>query len=184
MAKVYEVEGTFYVRSGTLEQWSSESVEGRGALRVLGKGEIGWVTGTSDFKIGDGKKAWKDLPYIVPAIDTGLYALRLGTEGAYYSYEDIKSILSDLENVGQEVKTLKTDVAGVKTRLTTFEADLQKAKHIYYDSFMDFPSIGVEGPIYIAKDEDQAYYFNISKLEGEGIGWRKLTGFDVLQCKL
>lgn len=28
MAKVYEVEGTFYVRSGTPEQWSSESVEG------------------------------------------------------------------------------------------------------------------------------------------------------------
>lgn len=184
MAKIYEVEGTFYVRSGTLEQWSSESVEGRGALRVLGKGEIGWIVGTSNFKIGDGKTIWKNLPYITPSSDSGLYALRLGAEGAYYTYEDITKILSDLENVGQEVKTLKTDVAAVKTRLTSVEQDLQKAKHIYYDTFMDFPSIGVEGPIYIAKDEDQAYYFNISKLEGEGVGWRKLTGFDVLQCKL
>ena len=184
MAKIYEVEGTFYVRSGTLEQWSSESVEGRGALRTLGKGEIGWVIGTSDFKIGDGKTIWKNLPYIAPTMDSSLYALRLGTEGAYYSYEDIESILSNLDNVGLEVETLKTDVASVKTRLTSVEQDLQKAKHIYYDTFMDFPSIGVEGPIYIAKDEDQAYYFNISKLEGEGVGWRKLTGFDVLQCKL
>lgn len=184
MAKIYEVEGTFYVRSGTLEQWSSESVEGRGALRTLGKGEIGWVIGTSDFKIGDGKTIWKNLPYIAPTMDSSLYALRLGTEGAYYSYEDIESILSNLDSVGLEVETLKTDVADVKTRLTSVEQDLQKAKHIYYDTFMDFPSIGVEGPIYIAKDEDQAYYFNISKLEGEGVGWRKLTGFDVLQCKL
>lgn len=69
MAKVYEVEGTFYVRSGTPEQWSSESVEGGGALRVLGKGEIGWVIGTSDFKIGDGKTIWKNLPYITTSGD-------------------------------------------------------------------------------------------------------------------
>ena len=186
MARIYEVEGTFYVRSGTLEQWSDESTPGRGALRILGRGEIGWVVGTSNFKIGDGFSMWKDLNYIVPggSGSDGVYALRLGTQEKFYTYDDVTNILSKLDVVGETVVNVPNEVTSLKTKVSNIDSDLQSSKVIHYSSFSDFPSIGKEGPIYIDDAEGQAYFFNISTYKGEGVGWKKLTGFDILQCKL
>jgi hypothetical protein len=176
----YEVEGTFLVRCANASEWMDASVERKGANRVLKKGEMGWVIGTSDFKIGDGESTWSELPYIKPEPESSPYALRLGSGDNYYTYSELKSILDDLETVADKVYTLETEVDNIKSEIS----DIKSKETKYYDSFDEFPGIGVQGPIYIDKSKGDAYYFNVDTYEGQGVGWVKLNSFDILQAEL
>lgn len=180
--KTYEIDGTFLVRADKAENWNLTTLEGKGANRVLKKGEIGWIVGTSDFKIGDGTTPWKDLDFIIPVGEHSPYALKLGdgTDTNYYTYASLKAILDNLEIKGEEIESLSSDVTKLKEEVKT----LNQNKTLFYSSRADFPGIGVQGPFYVDKSTDDVYYFNIDTYEGKPLGYMKIAGFDILQAKL
>ena len=179
----YNVEGLFQIRSATPAEWEDITVEGKGGRRILEKGEMAWETGTSNFKIGDGVSEYRNLEYIKPIPPSSPYALRLGDENASYSYQEIQTILDNISGGGtgtlvQDVETLKEDVSQLKI-------DVDSSKQLYFANRLSFPSIGKQGPLYIAKDTGDIYYFNIDQLDGEPIGYVKLTNsFDRIICEL
>lgn len=61
MSKILNV--TVQLRNGTAAEWADTSVAGKGANRVLAKGELGIEIDTRLFKIGNGTDAYKDLQY-------------------------------------------------------------------------------------------------------------------------
>lgn len=61
MSKILNV--TVQLRNGTAAEWADTSVAGKGANRILAKGELGIEIDTCLFKIGNGVDAYKDLEY-------------------------------------------------------------------------------------------------------------------------
>lgn len=61
MSKILNV--TVQLRNGAAAEWADTSVAGKGANRVLAKGELGIEIDTRLFKIGNGTDAYKDLQY-------------------------------------------------------------------------------------------------------------------------
>lgn len=61
MSKILNV--TVQLRNGTAAEWADTSVAGKGANRILAKGELGIEIDTRLFKIGNGVDAYKDLEY-------------------------------------------------------------------------------------------------------------------------
>lgn len=179
----YMIEGTFLLRSATPAEWEDITVEGEGGRRILKKGEVAWEFRTSNFKIGDGESEYRNLEYIKPIPPSSPYALRLGDENASYSYQEIQKILDNISGGGtgtlvQDVETLKEDVSQLKI-------DVSNAQHLYFANRKEFPSVGIQGPLYIDKEKREVYFFNLDQIEGEPIGYVKLTNtFDILQCVL
>lgn len=176
----YEVDATFLVRCDTPSKWADATTTGKGANRILKKGEMGWEVGTSNFKIGDGSTIYSELSYIKPTPESSPYALRLGTENNYYTYSELKTIIDNLESVAERVYSLEDEVSSLKTSVT----ELETYKNRYYNTFADFPSIGVQGPIYIDKEKGDSYYFNVDTYQDKGVGYIKLNSFDILQAEL
>jgi len=179
----YEIEGTFLVRCDTAANWARTDLEKKGANRILKKGEMGWVIGTSDFKIGDGVHTWAELQYIKPTPDYSPYALRLGEGENYYTYQRLKDIIASIEGdpeLAEKVYTLQDQMVDVQTELT----NLKNFKTKYYATREDFPGIGIQGPLYVDKSKDEIYYFNVDKYQDQGVGFIKLNSFDILQAEL
>lgn len=59
-------------KSDTAAGWADTSVEGKGGNLILLKGEIGIYTDSNNtkFKVGDGKTAFKDLPFVAGGLET------------------------------------------------------------------------------------------------------------------
>lgn len=176
---VYNVEGVFQVRTGTPEQWMENRLAGRGAHRVLKRGEIGYELGTSNFKIGDGQQEYQSLPYITPIPNNVNYAYRLGDENASYTYDELKDILDDISGGGSG--SLVSRVEDLETRCRNIESNLNQ----FYSSTSAFPVVGKEGPLYIAQDTGDIYFFNVEQIEDKPIGYIKLTNsFSKIICEL
>lgn len=184
--KIYEIEGTFLLRTGTEAEWADTSVPGRGANRVLKTGEMGWVYQTSKFKIGDGVTPWSSLDYIVPAAEHSPYALKLGdgSDANYYTYASLKEILDNLSARGEEIEQINSKVESMSNTLNTVSATVEKGKTRYYESKSQFPGIGEEGPIYIDKESGDAYFFNTDVRNGSPIGYVKLSSFDRIEASI
>lgn len=181
---VYEVEGTFLVRTGTPEEWSSTSTKGVGGRRVLRRGELGWEIGTPNFKIGDGEQEYQYLPYIQPIPPNSPYAFRLGTEGASYSYDELKDILDDISG-GGESGTLVERVSTLEGQVSDIRSWMTDNENKYYSSTSEFPTIGVQGPLYIDTSTGDAYFFNVDQVEERPVGYIKLTNsFKTIICGL
>lgn len=179
----YNIQGSFQIRTGTPAEWADISQEGKYGNLVLKKGEMGWEEGTSNFKIGDGVTPYKSLAYIQPIPPSSPYALRLGTEGASYSYEELQKILADIS--GGDLSQLTQDVETLKSEVSQLKVDIESSKQLYYPNRSSFPAIGTQGPLYVDKETGNLYFFNIDELEGEQIGYVKLTNsFNRILCEL
>ena len=152
---VYNVEGTFCIRSGTPQEWLNST-------RILLKGEMGWEVGTSNFKIGDGTHTYRDLQYVKPVPTQTPYALRLGTREASYSYDEIKAILDGIT---------QGDMSDLIKRVDALEVAVQEGKNVFVDYPEDLPTIGEQGPIYIVRSTGNSYYFNIDQIDDKPIGY-------------
>ena len=180
---VYEVQGTFLVRTATPAEWASTTTKGVGGRRVLGRGEIGFEIGTSNFKIGDGEQEYQYLPYIQPIPSSSPYALRLGTEGASYSYDELKGILDDISGGGSGSLVERVDT--LESKIQDAESWMNDNQNKFFTSTSEFPTVGVQGPLYIDTSTGNAYYFNIDEVEGKPIGYIKLTNsFKTIICGL
>lgn len=172
----YTIDGIIKVRTGTEEEWSYSLEPNKGALRILEKGEIGWVYETSKLKIGDGITKFRDLPWFEPNSPLAEY---LGNSTNKFSYDDIKTALSDLElsinNVKQELDS----------KITEIRSDIDTNSTKYYNSFLNFPSVGIEGPLYVDATNGDIYYWNNDSSHGDTIGYKKLTNsFNRIECVL
>lgn len=63
------------------------------------------------------------------------------------------------------------------------KADNIYVKELYFSNRYEFPSIGKENMIYVAKDEHKSYMFNSNTLNYEVIG-SDYTEIDIIQGKL
>lgn len=179
----YNVQGTFQIRTGTPEEWADISQNNKYGNLVLKKGEMGWEEGTSNFKIGDGSTPYRLLPYIQPIPPSSPYALRLGTEGASYSYQELQEILSSISS--GDFSKLSQDVEILKGQVSQLQVEMENSQQLYFPDRSSFPAIGKQGPLYVDKETGNLYFFNIDEIEGEQIGYVKLTNsFDIIQCEL
>ena len=152
---VYDVEGTFCIRSGLPEEWAKSNI-------VLLKGEMGWEVGTPNFKIGDGVHSYRDLQYIKPVPSSTPYSLRLGTREASYSYDELKTILDSIS---------QGDMSDLVKRVDQLEVVVKEGENIFVDYPEQLPTIGKQGPIYIVRSTGNSYYFNIDQIEDKPIGY-------------
>lgn len=181
----YNVSSTLQVRNDTIDNWMIQSIPGKGANRVLAKGEIGWVTGTSDFKIGDGITPFKDLKWIKPESLNSEYAVKLGNESGSYTYIQLLNELSKLvtrdefeSKLGKPdgIATLGSDGKVPSSQLPSFVDDV-----IEVPTYSNLPEVGESSKIYVVLDTNKTYRWSGSQYielsESIALGYTHQTAF-------
>lgn len=173
MSERIEVDAIFSVRSGTEDQWNSTEAVGKGAYRILELGEIGWVIGTNKFKIGDGTTMFKDLDWIIdPDSSSTTYAVRLGSDLRYLTYE---AIMSQFKTIQDKLRKLIDDINYIHQRSD------------FYVTAYDSSVTGAGDAIYIDTTNNAIYRYDIESEQYISLttsGGGTVTDFDFIQCTL
>lgn len=124
MATTKTINARIQLRYDTLTNWQSEATAGKGALLVLNKGEMALcyvpaiTTGTTQtaptvlFKVGDGTKTFKDLPW-GGAVAADVYAWAKTPEKPVYQASEISGLNDYISGAIQDTDTQYQIIKGV-----------------------------------------------------------------------
>lgn len=129
MATTKTINTRIQLRYDTLTNWQSEATAGKGALLVLNKGEMALcyvpaiTTGTTQtaptvlFKVGDGTKTFKDLPW-GGAVAADVYAWAKTPEKPVYQASEISGLADYISGAIQDTDTqYKIEIEGRTIKL-------------------------------------------------------------------
>lgn len=129
MATTKTINTRIQLRYDTLENWKSTTTAGKGALLVLNKGEMALcsvpaiTTGTTQtaptvlFKVGDGTKTFKDLPW-GGAVAADVYAWAKTPEKPVYQASEISGLADYISGAIQDTDTqYKIEIEGRTIKL-------------------------------------------------------------------
>lgn len=129
MATTKTINTRIQLRYDTLTNWQSEATAGKGALLVLNKGEMALCyvpdinTGTTQtastvlFKVGDGTKTFKDLPW-GGAVAADVYAWAKTPEKPVYQASEISGLADYISGAIQDTDTqYKIEIEGRTIKL-------------------------------------------------------------------
>ena len=129
MATTKTINTRIKLRYDTLTNWQSEATAGKGALLVLNKGEMALcyvpaiTTGTTQtaptvlFKVGDGTKTFKDLPW-GGAVAADVYAWAKTPEKPVYQASEISGLADYISGAIQDTDTqYKIEIEGRTIKL-------------------------------------------------------------------
>lgn len=129
MATTKTINTRIQLRYDTLTNWQSEATAGKGALLVLNKGEMALcyvpaiTTGTTQtaptvlFKVGDGTKTFKDLPW-GGAVAADVYAWAKTPEKPTYTAQEILGLADYISGEIQDTDTqYKIEIEGRTIKL-------------------------------------------------------------------